>query len=290
MTANLELTGAARGRWLKRAALRLSDRRLNRSFMAPNTLAALCGALVGQAGALDTRGSLELDRRSGLPTLTAFLRARARLADTDVQLDRFVVNARVRRLRQDEADVRVTVDRFDPTDSLFKRTTIELTSQGSKDVLVAGELAHLSGELRDTLYTWAGADPEILFLRLTAVPRVVIHEVARGRTGPLLFAGVILPEPLKPIFHDAPDAMLLCCGTARVATGLTGDRATDPLRSRLATQIPDADYPGARYNDLKDSAPQPYGTHSAAVVLCSSATARQVAALPWKKTTLVVSE
>lgn len=285
MSGNLELTGDARDRWLKRAALRLSDRRLNRSFMPPTALAALCGALVGQAGALDTRGSLELDGRSGLPTLTAFLRARARLAHTDVRLDRFEVNARVRRVRQTEADVRVTVDRFDPTDSLFKRTTIELTSQGSKDVRVEGELAQLSGELRDTLYTWAGADPEILFLRLVAVPRVVIHEVTRGRTGPLVFAGVVVPEPLKPVFEQTPDAMLLCCGTARVATALSGDRATDPLRSSLSNAMPDADYQG-----LKGNAPQPYGTHSAAMVLCSGPTAALVRALPWKKTTLPVAE
>jgi len=253
--------------------------------MPPTTLAALCSALVGEAGALDTRASLELDRRSGLPTLTAFLRARSRLQAREVELDRFDVQARVRRIRPGEADVRITMDRFDPTDSLFKRTTLELTSQGSRDVRVDGERAELSGDLRDTLYTYAGADPEILFLRLAGVPRIRVSDVTRGRTGPMLFAGVTIPQPLAPLFEERPDAMVLCCGTARVAAGLTGARLTDPLRVGLVDRLEDDGY-----QRLRAEAPEPYGTRSLAIMLCGAATAPAVRALPGKKTLLTVTE
>lgn len=212
-------------------------------------------------GALDARPHLEIDARSGLPVLTELLRARAR---ADAGLERFRVEARVRRADGQRADVRLVVDRFDPGASLFRRLTLELETDDAPGLEVRGDDVGLGGDLRDTLFRYATADPELLFLRLGAVRGVQPRELAWGQTGPLVFDGVATPGPLRQLVNEVPGIAVLCCSFARVKRAAETDRRTDPLQTPLRERM------GAdAWAALRASLPHDgYAVHTQLQLLC----------------------
>ncbi len=208
----LTLRGAARMRYVTVGARLVGDRRINRNFVPATELRRLFEHLAPTSG-LDARDHLDVSATSGLPTLPEFLRARARVAhaagDEGPGLERFVVDARVRRAAGRAADLKVVVDRFDPSRSLFRRATLEIAVDDCADIAIADERATLSGALRDTLFRFATADPTLLLLRISDVRGATVSSVTLGITGPLLFDGIEAgPAP--------PGAMVLCCTQRRV--------------------------------------------------------------------------
>jgi len=216
----VELAGAARERYATLGARLVGDRRINRSFVPPRDLKALFQHLIApSAAALDARATLAVDRRSGLPTLPEFLRARARMraVSDGPGLDRFRVEARVRRARGKTADIKVVVDRFDPANCRFRRAVLELHVDGCSEVALEGDHATLSGHLRDTLFRFATAPPRLLCLRMSDVGGVHVTRLSCGTTGPLVFAGMEVPQALAPVLSAHPDAMILVCTLTQVA-------------------------------------------------------------------------
>lgn len=192
--------------------------------------------------ALDARKSLHLDRSSGLPILPEFLRARARLkaAGDGPGLERFRVESRVRRSRGETADLKVLVDRFDPSRSLFRRITLELAVDGSREVEIQGDRAELSGRLRDTLFRFATAGPRLLRLRLGDVPGIAVSALEIGTTGPLVFAAMEIPEALKPALDAHPGAMCLWCTLERAGRVEPLLISTPDARAAVRDALPDA--------------------------------------------------
>ncbi|MFT7622713.1 MAG: hypothetical protein ACI9WU_001888 [Myxococcota bacterium] len=233
MSRNIRLEGDERDAYVVRATRLLGDSRVNRSFVPPAELGRLFGHLAPMSG-LDARPFLEIDSLSGLPTLPEFLRARARTValDDGPGLERFRIDARVRHQHGgNKADLRIIVDRFDPARSLFRRADLEISARGCRDITIASERAALSGELQDTLFRFATADPGLLLLRLADVKGIEPHGVTLGITGPLLFAGIEVPEELSAlgplVRHADPQAMVLCCRLERLEDG-----EAEPVRRR----------------------------------------------------------
>ncbi len=224
-----DLAGEDRRRYVTDGAALVGDRRISRGFVPPRDLRRMFEHLIApDPNALDARDTLAIDAASGLPTLPEFLRARVRMqADDDGPgLERFRVEARVRRARAKTADLKVIVDRFDPANSLFRRAVLELHIDGCGEVALHGDDAELSGRLRDTLFRFATAAPSLLFMRMNDVPGVAVTELTCGTTGPLISRHMHVLQPFAPVIDAHRDAMILICSLARVTP--EGERV-DPL-------------------------------------------------------------
>lgn len=220
--SRLQLRAAVREAYVRRARRLVSDRRINRSFVPAREIGRLFDHLVaGRAAALDARDTLDVDPCSGLPTLPEFLRALARLKARaqGPGLQRFRVEARVRRSLGQSADLKVRVDRFDPARSLFVRATLELNTEVSREVTLDGDRATLSGDLEQTLFTFVTAAPQVLAARLRQVDGITLNGLTVGVTGPLVFAGIRAPEELAAVVRAEPGVMLLRCSLHEVDAG-----------------------------------------------------------------------
>jgi hypothetical protein len=259
------LADNARTHYVQTSAALLGDRRLNQSFMPPSELQALFRHLMAaRPEALDARDTLEIDTRSGLPTLPEFLRARARAQ----VLERFRVEARVRRSTGQSADLKVIVDRFDPGESLFRRASVELHVAGSREVTIQNDEAELSGTLRDTLFRFATADAELLYLRLCQVPDVRVTDLKVGQTGPLIFQGMQVPTLFKEVLKRRPDAFFLCAATSRISPALESKGHRNPLSTPLQQVLGES-----AYLELQAASPEPYGVRKDLLFVATPATA-----------------
>ncbi|MFT5431896.1 MAG: hypothetical protein ACI9OJ_002594 [Myxococcota bacterium] len=239
----VELSGTAALSYAQRAARLAGDRRISRSFVPARELRSVFDSLI--PGPNEPRQTIRLSVATGLPVLEELLRARARsrAADDEHTIERFRVDARLRKTVGRDSVLKIIVDRFDPAADVFVRATLELISHRSSEVSVSGDRATLSGALRDTLFRYAGAEPELLYLRLTGVDDVTVNEVTVGQTGPLMTDFTLVPDVLQPAVAAG---FILQCRQTRVGPDVSKAARKDPFATSLSDRLGESDYANLR--------------------------------------------
>lgn len=275
----MRLSGHDRLAYVSRGRPLVSDRRLSRAWPPARALGQLFDHLIADSPTLDARDTLTLDSRSGLPVLTEFLRARTRIPEGgEACVERFAVDARVRRRIGRTCQLKVIVDRFDPGRSVFRRITCELTTtKPTESVELTADGLVLSDALRDTLYRFATADVELLYLRLNQLDHLEISEITAAQTGPLVTPWSTPPPALAEVRASHPGAMLLCCSSARAIAD--DDRMVD--RNALEPTL-ERSMGAQAYGELRRAMPARYGlARDLSVIAEASSVAAAVrAALP----------
>ena len=199
-------------------------------------------------------GTLDVDPRTGLPTLRQLLRvtadadlARRELADEPADSPRrryWEALAAAEVMRPSTVDVRLRVrasgrvrlevvhDRIDAASGLFLRYTALVEVRGTRQVAMSrDELPEPTQAFLNLMERNSGADAELALLLLSDLPGVTVEEVVRGQIGPLHFAGIDVPQLLTPVVRDCPGAFILHLALERAGIAVSEDRCRDPLAS-----------------------------------------------------------
>lgn len=203
-------------------------------------------ALLGPTGSHGVNPGLELDPRSGLPTLRALLGVRAdrevaqqgrgRRSPARAAYDAALlaaelqplseVTVRLRRQERRQTLLEAVHDGIDPASGLPVRCTFRFAQQGAA---LVEEGARPTRQLTTLVERAAAADAEVGFVLLSGIGGVHVEEVVRGVLGPLHLAGVPAPELLAPLFDEVPGGMLLHLVLERASREVAVDSCRDPL-------------------------------------------------------------
>lgn len=262
----IALGSAQASELLSRARTLLRVARPGLQYPPGKPLDALFEALWSTA---DAGGGLELDPRSGLPTLSELTRVRADrliapeflrdhsgrltdraayfrwLATVEIPAAAHTEAKLVARLPKEGARLRVVHDALDPANGCWVRLTAQLTQ--TRNVLVRFEREDLcvpQAALEDALERCAGADAELGFLLLANLEGVTVEEVIRGQLGPLHGGHLAAPAPLEAVLQEVEPASrtVLHLVVERAATDVAEDLCRDPLSTLYRDALP----PGAR--------------------------------------------
>ena len=245
--------------------------RLNRYFPDPSGLDALLRCLSPAVRPGDFQG-LELNLRTGLPAEPAVgrvlserdlsekflagldlaaLRARTSPSEADQRLLRQaayhqeLLGANLpRRVRLDLALRRVeserqraffttVFERFDPTEELFVRYTVQLYQQHGRWtrnlVELVGDDLEATGPFRSVISRYHADEAEFAFVLLSELPAITVEEVVRARVGPLWFEGVEMPTDFALLLAAHPGSFVLHLPSERAGLGVREDGNRDPF-------------------------------------------------------------
>lgn len=202
-------------------------------------------ALLGPEGSRGAHRDLNVDARSGLPTVRQLLAVRAeRDLAVDGKLPRGAyatalagakllepasLEVRLRRAGPDGVEVEVLHDRIDAASGCLVRITAHLTDCGGRHL----ELRHPQVIPRTSFLRQverhAGGDAELALILLSSLPGIEVEDVQRGQVGPLHFRGVEdLPDVVEELVGVVPSAFVLHLSLERSGRGVAQDRCRDP--------------------------------------------------------------
>lgn len=244
--------------------------RLNRFFPDPEGLDSLLRFLAPSGRPGDFQG-LELNLRTGFPTERAvglvlsegelsekFLgslnmaalrrpgasEADGRLLQKAAYHEELVKSRLPRRVRLELALRRIEADkerayfttvfeRFDPTEELFVRYTVQLYQHHGRWtkhlVELQGDDMEATGPFRNVISRYHADEAEFAFILLSELPAITVEEIVRGRVGPLWFEGVEMPAEFEDLMRRHPGSFLLHFPSERAATTIKEDRNNDPF-------------------------------------------------------------
>lgn len=282
--------------------------RLNRFFPDPEGLDGLLRFLAPSARPGDFAG-LELNLRTGFPTekavglvlsegelsekfLAGLNRAAldSRLAQK-VQYHEQLAAARLpRRVRlelalrriegeQNRAYFTTVFERFDPTEELFVRYTVQLYQhhgRWTKNLVeLLGDDMEATGPFRNVISRYHADEAEFAFILLSELPAITVEEVVRGRVGPLWFEGVEMPPEFEELLRKHPGSFILHFPSERAATSIKEDRNHDPF----APMYRDSLAPGPRELAEKKARDLGYRVFKERKFACTRAIAEPLGAL-----------
>jgi len=206
---------------------------------------------------------LELDARSGLPSLRAlgqveaeralapeFLSMHAAALPEKAPYFRALLEARleplhrlqVRLIHRERASSRVQVvrDLVDPGSGCLLRLTIVALQRGEGQVSFArGDLSRANPDFSAAVEAAAAGDAEMALLTLARLPGFTPEDVTRGELGPLCTATTPGPPLLAPVLACAPAGAVLHLALERAGTTAPEARCLDPLASLYRDALPD---------------------------------------------------
>lgn len=124
-------------------------------------------------------------------------------------------------------------ERFDPTEELFVRYTVQLYQHHRRWtrslVELQGDDLAATGPFRNVISRYHADEAEFAFILLADLPAITVEEVVRARVGPLWFEGVTMPPDFEGLLRDHPGSFILHFPTERAAMDLQEDRNGDPF-------------------------------------------------------------
>jgi hypothetical protein len=250
MTGALRLAGGEADAYLARALRLLAVARPGLLYPDARRVAATWGFL-GPSGSRGAADSVELDPRSGLPSLSELARVRAdqelaeeflrdhggelperaayyRALSTAALASLSSVDARLVSRRQDGLRFEVVHDLLDPTSGCLVRFTWHLRQSGPAHIaLERKDLARPGEAFLTAVERCAGADVELGLLLLSDLDGLTVEEGVRGQIGPLQSSCVPPPPPLAGALEEG--AFVLHLSLERAGAGVPADVSRDPF-------------------------------------------------------------
>lgn len=126
----------------------------------------------------------------------------------------------------------VVFDRFDLAEAVFTRYTIQLAQVSDnwkrQQVELVGDDLSYTANFRNAISRFTSHEAEFAFLLLSDLPNVTVHEVVRGRVGPLFIRGAEMPPEFAELVAQ-DDAAILHLPLDRAGIEVTRDGCGDPL-------------------------------------------------------------
>lgn len=131
-------------------------------------------------------------------------------------------------------------ERFDPTEGVFVRYTIQLAQQHARwskaQVELQGDDLQYTQGFRNVISRYSSDEAEFAFILLSDLPNITVQEVVRGRMGPLWFDGVMMPPEIEQLMKKHPGNFILNLPSERVnapseksASSVREDKNCDPF-------------------------------------------------------------
>jgi len=211
---------------------------------------------------------LEIDPRSGLPTLRAltqvdadralapeFLQKHAAALPDRAPRYRALLDApleplhrvQVRLIHRDRGASRIQIlrDLADPASGCLVRFTVTALQVGEGQVsFVRGDLSRANPRFTAAVEEAASGDAEMALLALARLPGLTPEDVVRGQLGPFCTASSPGPALTAPALAAAPEGAILHLALERAGVTVPQDRCLDPLASLYRDALnPDARAP-----------------------------------------------
>lgn len=246
----LRLEGGDADAYLRQALRLLSVARPGLLYPDARRVAA-AWSFLGPSGSRGTAGSVALDPRSGLPSLSELARVRADqqlapefLEDHAAELPERAeyyralsgavlaslssVDARLVSRREDGLRFQVVHDLLDPTSGGLVRFTWHLRQSGPAHIaLERKDLARPGEAFLAAVERCAGADVELGLLLLSELDGLAVEEGVRGQIGPLQSSRIPPPPPLAGALPEG--AFVLHLSLERAGPGVPADVSRDPF-------------------------------------------------------------
>jgi hypothetical protein len=198
---------------------------------------------------------LEIDPRSGLPTLRAltqvdadralapeFLEKHARALPDRAPRYRALLAApleplhsvQVRLIHREGGASRIQIlrDLADLASGCLVRFTVIALQQGEGQVsFIRGDLSRANPRFTAAVEEAASGDAEMALLALAKLPGLSPEDVVRGQVGPFCTASTPGPALTAPALAAAPDGAILHLTLERAGVTVPEDRCLDPLTS-----------------------------------------------------------
>lgn len=129
--------------------------------------------------------------------------------------ERFRLDLKLKRVDEKEqwADFIAVFERFDPGEGIFTRYNIHLRHQSERwskpKVELQGDDLKYTEEFRNVISRYSNDEAEFAFILLSDVPGITVHEISRGRIGPLWMEGVPCPVEIRDLLHKHPGNVIL---------------------------------------------------------------------------------
>lgn len=131
-------------------------------------------------------------------------------------------------------------ERFDPTEGVFVRYTIQLAQQHARwskaQVELQGDDLQYTQGFRNVISRYSSDEAEFAFILLSDLPNIEVQEVVRGRVGPMWFDGVLMPPEIEDLMKKHPGNFILNLPSERVnapsekaASSVREDKNCDPF-------------------------------------------------------------
>lgn len=124
-------------------------------------------------------------------------------------------------------------ERFDPTEELFVRYTVQLYQHHGRWtrqlVELQGDDVEATGPFRNVISRYHADEAEFGFILLSELPAITVEEVVRGRIGPLWFEGVEMDPEVQALLQAHPGSFILHFPSERAALDIKEDRNHDPF-------------------------------------------------------------
>ncbi|MAG56330.1 MAG: hypothetical protein CMJ83_08580 [Planctomycetes bacterium] len=143
-----------------------------------------------------------------------------------------------RELRRADPEARaawltVTLDRFDLAAECFVRYTILLRHEDPRwsrsQVRLDEDDLEVSENFDNLVARATARDAELVFILLSRVPSITVENVTRCRVGPLWFAGIEAPDPIRDLLADHPGEFILSLPLDRADVSGRAHRNGDPF-------------------------------------------------------------
>ncbi len=134
---------------------------------------------------------------------------------------------------QQRAFFTTVFERFDPTEELFVRYTVQLYQHHGRWtrnlVELQGDDMEATGPFRNVISRYHADEAEFAFILLSELPAITVEEVVRCRVGPLWFEGVEMPPEVAALMQDHPGSFVLHFPTERAGLAVREDGNRDPF-------------------------------------------------------------
>ncbi len=131
-------------------------------------------------------------------------------------------------------------ERFDPTEGLFVRYTIQLAQHHARwskpQVELQGDDLEYTTAFRNVISRYSADEAEFAFILLSDLPNIAVQEVVRGRAGPLWMDGITMPAEVADLMAKHPGNFILNLPSERVnapsektASSVREDKNCDPF-------------------------------------------------------------
>lgn len=141
----------------------------------------------------------------------------------------------LRRVEQDRQMAYFTTvfERYDPTEGLFVRYTVQLYQhhgRWSKALVeLQGDDMEYTTPFRNVISRYHSDEAEFAYILLSELPAITVEEVVRARVGPLWFSGVEAPPDIDALLREHPGSFILHFPSERAAGAIKQDLNNDPF-------------------------------------------------------------
>lgn len=129
--------------------------------------------------------------------------------------ERFQLDLKLKRVNEQEntADFIAVFERFDPGEGVFTKYNIHLRHKSERwskpKVELKGDDLRYTEEFRNVISRYSSDEAEFAFILLSNVPGITVHEVSRGRVGPVWMDGVPCPKEIEELLAKHPGNVIL---------------------------------------------------------------------------------